>query len=362
MDDNNLIIEILVRHSLRQKLNEEETARLEQWCAHSKDRRLLVDKFRNPQWVADQRKRLHSAPTAEMWTEIRGYIEKNGALRVEPVRIPIWQRIGWRRVGWIAAGISMVSIATWRLRPAEKHVKEAAIVRTAAPGKREYGSGVIAGAVYHLPDESVVTLDKNSRLRYYEDASNSRRVGELEGEASFEVATLPSRPFVLRLANDVYIQVLGTSFNARAYAGETDNWVTVLSGQVRVGNGRRSVVLNGGQEARIDARGEVTVSNLPDPSTATAWMKRDRGERVVIDIDSGDLKTVLRAVATLYGVQISNPNNVPGCAIRATLSRNETLKSTLNSIEGLQRGKVRLELSGDTVRVVPLEPVFEKIE
>lgn len=356
MDDNNLIIEILVRHSLRQKLNEEETARLERWRVQSEDHRLLIDKFRNPQWVAEQRKRLHSAPTAEMWTEIRSYIEQNGAQSPEPVRVPLWQwtgwqRAGWRRVGWFAAGIAAVSIATWRFGPAGKRLAGAAVVRATKAVDKVYTTGEEAGTVLHLPDQSIVTLNKNSRLHYSEDASNDNRICELEGEAFFEVATLPSRPFFLRLPHLSYADVLGTSFDVRAYSRETNNWVTVRSGSVRVGNERNSVILNSQQEARIDSR-EILTSTITDSSAATAWMRRE-SRMVVIDIDSGDLKTVLRAVASLYGVQISNPLNIPGSAIRATLSRNETLENTLKSIEGLQHGRVRLELSGDTVRVTP---------
>lgn len=82
-----------------------------------------------------------------------------------------------------------------------------------------------------LADGSRIWLNADSRLRYPAAFAPDRRDVYLEGEAFFEIAQRPERPFVVHLANGT-VQVLGTSFDIKAYADE-DNLVTsVATGKV----------------------------------------------------------------------------------------------------------------------------------
>ena len=102
----------------------------------------------------------------------------------------------------------------------------------------------------------------------------------------------------------------------------------------------------------MDEQG-LALSRLADASVMLAWTLRS-ARRGTVEIADADLKSVLRTVASLYGVQIANPRNIRGYAITGTLSRSETLGNTLESIEKLQWHTVKLEQRGDTVVVVPL--------
>lgn len=87
----------------------------------------------------------------------------------------------------------------------------------------------------YLPDGTLVWLNSGSTLTYYTDFNVSNRQVILKGEAFFDVSKNKELTFDV-IANDVKIEVLGTSFNVNAY--QEDNYVTVslLEGKVTVKN------------------------------------------------------------------------------------------------------------------------------
>lgn len=84
-----------------------------------------------------------------------------------------------------------------------------------------------------LADGSVVLLNQNSTLYYsstYDKAD--LRIVRLEGEAFFDIAHDPEQPFKIYTAESE-VNVLGTSFNVRAYPQEETTEVDVVSGKVK---------------------------------------------------------------------------------------------------------------------------------
>lgn len=98
-----------------------------------------------------------------------------------------------------------------------------------------------------LPDGSFVTLNKQSSLSYAGSFNQERHV-KLEGEAFFNVAQDPGRPFVIRV-NDVTVKVLGTSFNIKSTNGKTE--VIVETGAVEVTKQHNSVQLQRNEKAIV---------------------------------------------------------------------------------------------------------------
>lgn len=82
----------------------------------------------------------------------------------------------------------------------------------------------------HLRDGSKVILDAGSELKYPDSFSDTRQV-HLQGEAFFEVAHDPERPFYV-LAKHAKVKVLGTRFNVRAWEENKSVDVVVQRGKV----------------------------------------------------------------------------------------------------------------------------------
>ncbi|HEY9260233.1 FecR family protein [Chitinophaga sp.] len=98
-----------------------------------------------------------------------------------------------------------------------------------------------------LPDGSQVTLNKQSTIEYATSFKKERSV-KLEGEAFFNVAQDPGKPFVLKV-NDVTVRVLGTSFNVKSVNGKTE--VIVETGAVEVTKNSNSVQLKQHEKAIV---------------------------------------------------------------------------------------------------------------
>jgi transmembrane sensor len=84
-----------------------------------------------------------------------------------------------------------------------------------------------------LSDGTVIELQPNGSLQFFEAFPTDKREIVLRGEAFFDVTKDKNRPFIIN-TGDVTVKVLGTSFNIRAYEGAKEISVAVKTGKVSV--------------------------------------------------------------------------------------------------------------------------------
>ena len=144
-------------------------------------------------------------------------------------------------------------------------------------GWKTYATSVGEMRSITLGDGSVVELNTRSRLRVRFTA-NERRLQLLAGEAIFNVAKNPHRPFLV-LAGSTEIVAMGTQFNVDAHDPSTV--VTVLEGRVRVTNNTdiqspidRQIELARGEQAVIAKHRPPMRIGAADIAKATAWTER----------------------------------------------------------------------------------------
>ena len=106
----------------------------------------------------------------------------------------------------------------------------AALIKEAKGELEEARSTVEKPLVVQLPDGSKVTLSKDSRLSYGKKFDGNKREVFLSGEAFFEVAKNPARPFLV-YSNGLITKVLGTSFKITAFEQDTRVVVAVKTGE-----------------------------------------------------------------------------------------------------------------------------------
>jgi transmembrane sensor len=133
-----------------------------------------------------------------------------------------------------------------------------------------------------LADGSRLEIGAASRVtsRYSEQR---REIEVQEGEAFFEVAHDPERPFVVR-AGEVRIRAVGTAFNVRR--GATRTVVTVSEGAVEVlfkhwydlftPAGERRTLARAGEQAVYDRSTGRLHTEAVDTEAATAWRRDSR--------------------------------------------------------------------------------------
>lgn len=99
-----------------------------------------------------------------------------------------------------------------------------------------------------LTDGTIVKLNAGSSLSFPKSFSDDKRNVTLQGEAFFDVAKNPDKPFIIT-SGAITTTVLGTSFNIRAFPN-ADVVVTVVTGKVKVTNDiNEAVFLEPGQQA-----------------------------------------------------------------------------------------------------------------
>jgi transmembrane sensor len=164
---------------------------------------------------------------------------------------------------WLAAAVGALVLV------AALYVGTRPVTFTASPGS-------LASAT--LPDGSVVELNAGSSIAYARGFRSlpfipaGERTVRLEGEAYFDV-TVEGRPFVVE-TQSARVEVLGTRFNVRARAGETE--VVLESGSVRVANARQigeAVVLAPGQATRVAIGAAPAVPDIGPVERATVWRR-----------------------------------------------------------------------------------------
>ncbi len=84
-----------------------------------------------------------------------------------------------------------------------------------------------------LSDGSRVFLNSVSKLTYPVVFDNNKREVKLEGEAYFEIVKDKSKPFLVNI-NGMKIEVLGTSFNVKAYTDDDKIYATLVEGKIKL--------------------------------------------------------------------------------------------------------------------------------
>lgn len=159
-----------------------------------------------------------TSPTAveEALQKVLGQLQLTEAA-VIPIRINWWKRIAVAAVFIVAA-----SIAYWYITRNTTEQSKDLIVKHNARGTK---------STIELPDGSKIWLNADSKIKYPEVFAGNTREVHLNGEAFFDVAKNPSKPFIIHLANGT-VRVLGTSFNVRAYDNEKIVETSVATGKV----------------------------------------------------------------------------------------------------------------------------------
>jgi transmembrane sensor len=109
-----------------------------------------------------------------------------------------------------------------------------------------------------LEDGSSILLQPSSKITYPAHFANSKREVFLSGEAFFEVAKNPDKPFYV-YANTLATKVLGTSFKISAFENAKDIKVVVKTGRVSVFPITKESILN--QQADNKLGGMVLTPN-----------------------------------------------------------------------------------------------------
>lgn len=185
-----------------------------------------------------------------------------------------------------------------------------------------------------LSDGTKVMLNANSTLEYPASFDDTEvREVRLKGEAHFEVAKNPHRPFVVK-AGEMQTQVLGTVFDVKAYRKDAPK-VTLMEGKVKVSNADTEVEMRPGQTATLQAD-KIVVSKAS--SSVSDWLEGD------FDMDQVTLAEAMSDIGAWYNktVVFQSQANMDKL-IHFRFSRRASLQEIITALNEMGVAKVRME-------------------
>lgn len=190
-----------------------------------------------------------------------------------------------------------------------------------------------------LPDGTRVWLNAVSSLTYPVAFNGKDRTVELQGQAYFEIAQQPDKPFRVKV-RDMEVQVLGTHFDIMAYADEQAINTTLVEGALLVKQGAVTQRLRPGQQAvRNNAASTLTVQPA-DVDKVTAWKSG------FFEFDDADLPAILRQLSRWYDVEIVNETKGETGLFWGRINRQLPLASVLKL---LASNGVHFKINGNKV-------------
>ncbi|MDB5150711.1 MAG: hypothetical protein JWQ57_4731 [Mucilaginibacter sp.] len=190
---------------------------------------------------------------------------------------------------------------------------------------------------FTLADGTKIWLNAGSKLTYPETFRGEKREISFEGEAFIDVAHDPYKAFIVH-TGQVSTQVLGTSFNIKAYANERFIKVDVLSGRVGVvtpaGKAKSTTTfLTPAEEVVFNRDGlSVTKNKQVDVNALSSWKD---GELVFKNMA---LPEVLNTINRHFNVTVKADVNLVRCSITANFT-NVSLENIMKIMSKLVKGK-----------------------
>jgi transmembrane sensor len=189
-----------------------------------------------------------------------------------------------------------------------------------------------------LSDNSVATLTKGSTITFPKKFGGRERRVHLTGEAFFDVAKNPDKPFLV-YTNETVTKVLGTSFRVKAFDQENTVMVFVKTGRVSVYPKKdyetidnektiSGVVLNPNQQA-VFIRNQ---NRLEKGIVANPQMLSESITQKELIFDDKPVAQVLETLEKVYGIVIVYDAQILAeCVITAQFN-DESLKQRMNAI------------------------------
>lgn len=222
LNENNIEHLELIAKYLANEMDENERANFEIDIALEPSNERLINEMRREWKMLDKYSNRKDVNVDSAWEKLNTRLEKENLV---PQVGQQKNKLGSRRMLQYAAMLVGVAIlGTASLWMMSKQEKLQMVSVNNAQGQ--------STMVKTLADGSIVYVGDKSTFEYPVKFSKSERKVELKGQAYFDVAKNPKKPFIIE-TDDAYIQVLGTAFNVKSYEQKAFELI-VERGKVKV--------------------------------------------------------------------------------------------------------------------------------
>lgn len=199
---------------------------------------------------------------------------------------------------------------------------------------------------FTLPDGTVVWLNSETKLTYPERFTGDRRLVSLEGEAYFEVAKNPEKPFIVQ-AGEIDVEVLGTCFDLDSYSFGEFVETALLAGSVKISGKtlKEPVYLKPNELFRYRKSDQAASVKEAKVGLYTDWIK----DRQVFDNDC--LADILISMEGRYNMDIECPEWFAASTCLSFTIRQESIEEVMEAMSLI--APIRYEIRNRKVYIIP---------
>ncbi len=192
----------------------------------------------------------------------------------------------------------------------------------------------------YLPDGTQVWLNACSRLTYSQGFGINDRNLKLEGEGYFEVSHNEQLPFIIH-TQEVDVTVLGTQFNFKNYADDSEASVSLLSGKVKLSNHLRQE-----ETLYLQPNEKVTLNKLTGEmkTTRTQVQNSKIWTHDELFFDEELLEDIAKKLMRNYDVKIEVADSLKNTRFYGSFKMSgSTIEQVLETISSTNRMKYKQE-------------------
>ncbi len=322
MDQDNYIT--LIYKKLKKEISPKEQEALKGWTAAQQENAQLQQQIEE-NWKLS--KTILPPITVDAKQDFQGFKKRMQAHKAKnaPQEAIVRPMNSRRRTLSIAAAIAIPLLAAWWIfQPANQ------VPMTLAQ------TGMGETKAIQLADGTRINLNENSQLSYPTAFTGNNRQVELTGEAYFEVASDPNKPFEVMM-EEAKVRVLGTVFNIRHIADEEAIKVSVEEGKVELSSPTidKAVILTKNEVGTYNSRTQQLTENTVNNKNASAWKSK------VLSYKSAALATVLTDLEQQFGIKTNiTSENMKNCLVTARFT-DTTPKKVLDYMVSLYRMELK---------------------
>lgn len=148
-----------------------------------------------------------------------------------------------------------------------------------------------------LSDNTKLWINAGSKVKYPVEFADDKREIFVEGEVYADVAKDPDRQFVFRTSK-LNVAVLGTSLNVKAYRGQSEQQVVLVTGSVKVMSETYNEKILAPNHMYSYSDGLSRVQKV-NPKNYTSWISG------YYTFENEKLDVILKSISQYYGVKIN---------------------------------------------------------
>lgn len=275
------------------------------------------------QWLQDWYHSQDGQPAYTFRDEAHKQQLKTGMLegihaQLEPEEVPVVRmRYRWQIAAAVIAGVA--GIGGWwfmhNWQPRHKMIQ----IAVAAGQQQEL----------FLPDSTHVWLNAGAKMEYPQEFGDVRTV-KLDGEGFFDVKQDEHRPFEVH-TQDIHVQVLGTSFDVKAYSTLDETQVTVKTGMVKVLHDQKGLdVLSANDQLTFSRSAQQYMKSKADNQQINEWANG------MISLSQVSFAELALTLENQYGVHIRfNPAEMKHDEYTLRCSKQLTITQVLDLVNSI---------------------------